>query len=92
MDDLYYFHFEEGTVFRVKTNADIQFKCCWNLFCWLDFSKSNNITVICYYGIADHGKGLVDTEYVRCKKSFDTTSHKGRRLMVFKCFRTGRFP
>ena len=61
MDELFDKHFE-GSIFRVKTdNADSQFKCCWNFAYWLDFSKKKNITVICYYGVAGHGKGLVDS-------------------------------
>ena len=65
------------TVFQVKSdNADSQFNFCWNFSCWLDFSKRNNITVICYYGVAGNGKGLVDYECMGYKKSFEASHHK----------------
>ena len=61
IDELYDQHFD-GVMFHTKTdNCPCQFKCLWTFVYWLYFARKHNIKVISYYGVAGHGKGLVDS-------------------------------
>ena len=49
-------------VFRVKSdNCAEQFKNRYVFGFWEHFSQTNNIPVLLFYGMAGHGKGLVDS-------------------------------
>ena len=55
---------EQGSndnIFRFKSdNCSTQYKCKWIFRYWSNLAREENKKVLLYYGVAGHGKGLVD--------------------------------